>query len=75
MKITSIFFDHYNNLMEITDSSLLTDQILSITKSSRIKDLDKRKIALQVEPLKDNLQKLQKYLTNSMLRYQGMRVK
>lgn len=61
--------------MEISDPSVLTEEIKNITKNSRIKDIDKRKIAYQLEPLKDNLSKLQKYLTNSMLTYQGLGVK
>ena len=61
--------------MDISDPSILTEQIKSITNKSKIKDMDKRKILFQVEPLKDNLQRLQTYLTNSMLQYQGMGVK
>jgi hypothetical protein len=61
--------------MEISEPSILTEKIKNITNSSRIKDIDKRKILLQVEPLKDNLLRLQTYLTNSMLEYSGMGVK
>ncbi len=61
--------------MEISDPSILTEEIKSITRSSNIKDIDKRKILFQVEPLKDSLTRLQRYLTNSMLQYQGMGVK
>jgi|LakMenEpi03Aug12_release.lakeMendotaPanAssembly.Ray.scaffolds.fasta_scaffold2331692_1 hypothetical protein len=61
--------------MEISEPSVLTEEIKNITKNSIIKDTDKRKIAYQLEPLKDNLSKLQKYLTNSMLTYQGLGVK
>jgi len=72
--VTSIFLNHYNSLMDINDPQVLSEKILSIVKSSKIKDIDKRKIALQVDPLKENLSKLQTYLTNSMLQYQGMKV-
>lgn len=61
--------------MEISDPSILTEEIKSITKNSKIKDMDKRRILFQVEPIRDNLSKLQTYLTNSMLQYQGMGVK
>ena len=61
--------------MEISEPSILTEEIKNITKNSSIKDMDKRKILFQVEPLKDNLSRLQTYLTNSMLQYQGMGVK
>lgn len=70
-KITSIFLEHYNTLVGISCPVSLKQAILDITSRSKIKDIDKRKIQIDVSKLESTYQ-LQRYLTNSMLKYQGM---
>ena len=70
-KITSIFLEHYNALVGISCPVSLKQAILDITSRSKIKDIDKKKIQIDVSKLESTYQ-LQRYLTNSMLKYQGM---
>jgi hypothetical protein len=71
--IHSIFWKHYNNLMDIPCSVSLKQAIWDLTSSPDIKEMDKRKIYLDVKPL-ESLEQIQRYLTNSMLKYQGLGV-
>ena len=73
-QISSIFLSHFNQLMEIQNYEDLKTKIKEIVESSSIKQLDKRKIALDISPL-DSTMSLQFYLTNSMLKYGGMGVR
>jgi hypothetical protein len=73
-QITSIFLEHYNSLTSIQCPISLKQAILDITNRSKIKEIDKRKIKLDISQL-DSLVQLQRYLTNSMLKYQGMGLK
>lgn len=72
-QISSIFLKHFNQLMEIQSCEELKNKIKEIVESSSIKQLDKRKIALDLSTL-DSIRSLQFYLTNSMLKYGGMGV-
>ena len=71
---TSIFLDHYNTLMNSQDSTEFKNQLTSIVNESKINQMDKRKIMMDVNPL-DTLKSLQFYLTNSMLKYSGLGVR
>jgi hypothetical protein len=70
-QITSIFTSHYEALMTLTDFESLKNKVLEIVKESRINEMDKRKIVFEVENRISNLSRLQMYVTNSMLKYQG----
>ena len=70
----SIFLDHYNTLMSAQDSTELKTQLMSIVNESKINQMDKRRIMMDVAPL-ETLKSLQFYLTNSMLKYSGLGVK
>jgi hypothetical protein len=70
-QISSIFLKHFNQLMEIQNCE---DLKAKIVETSSIKQLDKRKITLDISPL-DSTRSLQFYLTNSMLKYGGMGVR
>jgi hypothetical protein len=70
-QITSIFTSHYETLMALTDFESLKNKVLEIVKESRINEMDKRKIVFEVENRISNLSRLQMYVTNSMLKYQG----
>lgn len=72
--LSSIFWDHYNDLMTLSDSTTLKLAIKDIVVSSGIKEIDKRRIFLNISSL-ETLSSLQRYLTNSMLQYQGMKVR
>ena len=60
--------------MSLKDSNSLKLAIKDIVNNSSIKEMDKRRIFLNLSSL-DSLQSLQRYLTNSMLQYQGMGLK
>lgn len=60
--------------MSLTDSNTLKLAIKDIVVASGIKEMDKRRIFMNISSL-ETLSSLQKYLTNSMLQYQGMGVK
>lgn len=72
--IQSIFYAHYNRLTGIQCPISLKEAILDLTNRSEIKEIDKRRIKLDVCKL-SSLVQLQRYLTNSMLKYQGMGLK
>jgi len=72
--ISSIFLKHFNDLMSLKDLNSLKLAIKDIVISSEIKEMDKRRIFLNISSL-DSLPSLQRYLTNSMLQYQGMGLK
>ena len=76
MKYTpvSIFFDQYDNLIQITDVDSLKEAIINLVNGSNIKLIDKRKIKFDIVDIQ-SLVKLQTYVTNSMLKYQGMGTK
>lgn len=71
---SSIFVQHYNTLMGINEPQELETAILNIVNTSRINEVDKRKIKMNVASYQQNLYKLQYYLTNSMLMFQGLGV-
>jgi len=73
-QVESIFFKHYDALASITCPVSLKQAILDLTTNSQIKEIDKRKIKLDLSRL-STLVQLQRYLTNSMLKYQGMGLK
>ena len=73
-QISSIFTKHFNELMEIQNSEELKDRVISMVKASGIKELDKRKIVIDIMPL-ESTKSLQTYVTNSMLKYNGMGVR
>lgn len=60
--------------MSYQDLNSLKIAIKDIVVNSSIKEMDKRRIFLNISSL-DNLSSLQRYLTNSMLQYQGMGLK
>lgn len=70
-QITSIFTSHYESLMSLKDFETLKNTVLGIVKESKINETDKRKIVFEVENRISSLTKLQMYVTNSMLKYQG----
>ena len=73
-QISSIFTKHFNELMEIQNSEELKDRVINMVKASGIKELDKRKIVLDIMPL-GTTKSLQSYVTNSILKYNGIGVK
>ena len=65
---------HFNDLMEIASPEELKNKIKEIVNASAINQMDKRKIAFDISSL-DSTRSLQFYLTNSMLKYNGMGVR
>ena len=61
-------------MMEIQSYEELKNKIKDIVQQSKIKELDKRKIMFDINPL-ETTRSLQFYLTNSMLKYSGLGVK
>lgn len=70
--VTSIFTQYYNDLMQINDTQELEQRICTIVSESKINDFDRRKVLNDIRKVNNNLLKLQTYLTNSMLKYQGL---
>jgi AAA+ ATPase superfamily predicted ATPase len=70
--VTSIFTQHYNDLMQINDAQELYTRVSIIVNESKINDFDRKKVLNDVRKVNTSLLKLQTYLTNSMLKYQGL---
>lgn len=70
-KIVSMFTAKYNELMTVGNVDELKQKLLTIVKEANDGAMISRKITLNVVGI-NSLLSLQKYVTNSMLRYQGM---
>lgn len=70
----SIFVKHYNRLIDLKTPELLEAEMLLIVNESQINPYDKRKIQMNIASYNKDLNKLQYYLTNSMLKFQGLGV-
>lgn len=58
--------------MVLDSAENLVKRIQEITQASRINPQDKRRIALDIAPISEDLVRLQTYLTNAMLKFQGL---
>jgi len=72
-KIVSMFTDHYNDLMSVNSLEELKQELFQIIKKANENTMISRKITLSVIN-SSNLLNLQKYVTNSMLKYEGLGV-
>ena len=72
-KIVSMFTDHYNDLMSVNSLEELKQELFQIIKKANENTMMSRKITLSVIN-SSNLLNLQKYVTNSMLKYEGLGV-
>ena len=70
----SFFFDHYNTLMQVPEAVVLYQTILTLTEASKINREDKMRIKRDIAQIQEDLHGLQRYVTNSMLKYQGQGV-
>lgn len=70
----SFFTDHYNELMGLGAANELYIRILTLTEASKINREDKMRIKRDIAQICDDLPALQRYVTNSMLKYQGQGV-
>lgn len=70
-QLNSIFQSHYNNLMQITVTQQLKETVLNLVQQSKINPVDRNKVVRTISNL-NNLNTLQIYVTNSMLKYQGL---
>lgn len=70
----SIFNEHYNRLVEITEPTTLELEIIDVVSTSKLSTIEKRKIEYDVKKCNKNLARLQSYLTNSMLKFNGLGV-
>ena len=68
---TSVFTRHYNELMSIRDVEALKSEILRITQG--INAIDRSKVVRTLQTI-NSLTGIQQYVTNSMFKFQGMRV-
>lgn len=66
-----MFTAKYNELMTVGNVDELKQKLLTIVKEANDGAMISRKITLNVVGI-NSLLSLQKYVTNSMLRYQGM---
>lgn len=58
--------------MALENAVDLVNRIKEITVESKINPQDKRRIQLDIAPIQDDLVRLQSYLTNAMLKFQGL---
>ena len=68
-----MFTDHYNDLMSVNSLEELKQELFQIIKKANENTMISRKITLSVIN-SSNLLNLQKYVTNSMLKYEGLGV-
>ena len=68
---TSAFVDVINQFYEISDFDKAKEFITQYVTNSNILPSDKRRLLVTIEQI-DNLISLQRYITNSMLKYMGM---
>lgn len=61
--------------MQIKTAEQLYNRVVELTTNSKIKREDKLKTMANMSPIKENLPKLQQFVTNSMFKYQGMGIK
>jgi hypothetical protein len=69
--ILSMFTEKYNELMSINNVDELKQSLFTIIKEANEGTMWSRKITLNIINI-NNLNRLQAYVTNSMLKYQGM---
>lgn len=67
----SVFTKHYNDLMSIQDVDSLKSEITKVTQN--INAADRSKVLRTLQTL-NSLISVQKYVTNSMFKFQGMGV-
>lgn len=73
-QLSSILRHHYNDLMEIKTLDQLKEQSNKIVSSSKINPIDKKKFLLEIDA-SETMRSLQFFLTNSMLKYEGMGIR
>lgn len=69
--ILSMFTEKYNDLMSVDNVDELKQQLFLIIKEANEGTMLSRRITLNIINI-NSLAKLQSYVTNSMLKYQGM---
>lgn len=69
--LANYFASNYNDLMNINDVEQLKQRILMMVKMSNINAIEARKVSMTIGELRE-LVKVQYYVTNAMLRSQGM---
>ena len=69
--VLSMFTAKYNDLMSISNVDELKQELFSIIKEANEGTMWSRKITLSIVGI-NSLVKLQTYVTNAMLKYQGM---
>ena len=73
VKLVSMFTKHYNTLMSIESVEGLRQELYQILVKADVATTVRRKIILDVNKF-EQLEHLQRYVTNSMLKYQGLGV-
>lgn len=71
----SIITENYDRLMSLSTPEELFSAAVELVKDHRIERLDARKMLLELERNKESLPQLQKYITNAMLKFQGLGTK
>lgn len=69
--ILSMFTEKYNELMSINNVVELKSSLMDIIKEANEGGMSSRRIVLNIANI-GTLAKLQSYVTNAMLKYQGM---
>ena len=71
VQIKSIFEQISEKVFTMTNLDEAKDFIINFVNSKNIKEQDKNQILINIQPIK-NIVKLQTYLCNSLLKYEGM---
>ena len=74
MKIQSSLATVYQQFTSITDLKTAKQFIAEHIKETKIKETDKKKMCFEIEHNIKSLYKLQYYITNALLKYEGLSV-
>lgn len=69
--VTSILSAQYNDLMAIKDGFALEMKVVDIANKANIDPISRRRIVNTVSSFQGDLLKVQKYVTNAMLKFNG----
>ena len=69
--VTSILSAQYNDLMAIKDGFVLENKVVEIANKANIDPINRRRIVNTVSSFQGDLLKVQTYVTNSMLKFNG----
>lgn len=73
MKITSTLTTVYQEFVQIQDLTQAKQFISNYVQGTKVKDTDKKKMIIEIDNCR-SLYKLQYYITNALLKFEGLGV-